>query len=617
MLTALLPSNETARLRMLHSLALLDTPPEECFDRATRVLAQLLRVPIAMVSLVDGDRQWFKSKVGLEVCETSRDVAFCAHALASPEMMLVEDALADERFVDNPLVTGEPHVRFYAGVPLTSDDGLVLGALCAVDTKPRTLSEGERAAMVDLARMVERDLLQRSVACDIRLVNAHERQARAVVEARFLTVFQQAPTGKALVNLEGFFTEVNARLCELTGYARETLLSKCFADITYPDDLPADLAMADELLAGLRDTFTLEKRYVCQDGSLVWVELSVSLVRDSDGEPQHFIADIVDISLRKHHERLLQQHQEELEHRVEARTEELSRSRGTLQIITDNLPILISHVDRNLRYLFNNDVYRQVFGVSPQALIGKRIKDVLSHELYTELLPYFERALAGERVVHDHVHYTSDPSRVWAASYIPDIREGEVHGFFVMSQDITERKQIERSLHDKAMRDTLTDLPNRRALNELLIQLAQVPAPEFAVLFLDLDGFKAVNDSYGHDLGDVLLQQVAVRLQHTVRKADFTCRLAGDEFVVVAQGVSSEAIAKRIAEGICRALAEPFVLDGKAARIGASIGVALHVPGSGQGVEAILGRADAAMYAAKRRGKNGYQVAGREHTAAS
>jgi diguanylate cyclase (GGDEF)-like protein/PAS domain S-box-containing protein len=615
--TASLPLNETARVRMLHSLELLDTPPEECFDRATRVLAQLLRVPITMVSLVDANRQWFKSKVGLDVCETTRDVAFCAHALASRQMLLVEDALADERFADNPLVTGEPHVRFYAGVPLSTDDGLVLGALCAIDTRARTLSDSEKAAMTDLARMVERDLLQRSVARDIRLVNAQERQARALVEARFLTVFQQAPTGKALVDLEGCFTEVNAKLCELTGYTREALLGKSFADITYPDDLAADLAMAEELLTGCRDTYSLEKRYIRQDGSVVWVELSVSLVRDGLGQPQHFIADILDISLRKLHETLLREHKEELEHRVEARTVELVRSRGTLQTITDNLPILISHVDRNLRYLFNNDVYRQVFGVSPQALVGKRIEDVLSRELYEELLPCFERALAGERVVHDHVHYVSDPARVWSASYIPDIREGEVHGFFVMSQDITERKQIERSLHDKAMRDTLTDLPNRRALNELLLQVAQAPESECAVLFLDLDGFKAVNDAYGHDLGDELLRQVAVRLQHTVRKADFVCRLAGDEFVVVAHGVSSEPIARRIAENICTALAEPFTLGNAIARIGASIGVALRTKGVEGTMDSILNEADAAMYKAKRQGRNRYQVAGHQCAAAS
>ena len=603
------PLNEAARLRMLHSLELLDTPAEECFDRATRVLAQLVRVPIALVSLVDANRQWFKSRVGLDVCETSRDIAFCAHALTSRNMLLVEDALADERFADNPLVTGAPYVRFYAGVPLSTADGLVLGTLCAIDTVPRTLSEAEKAAMLDLARMVERDLLQRSVAREVRQVNEDERQARAVVEARFSSVFQQAPTGKALLGLDGGFTEVNAKLCELTGYGRSELLTQTFAAITHPEDLQADLSLHGELLEGSRDTYSLEKRYIRKDGTFVWVELSVALVRNALGLPQHFIADILDISLRKQDEALLKDYQVELERRVQARTAELMRSRSTLQIITDNLPILISHVDKDLRYLFNNDVYRQVFGIEPEALVGRRIEEVLAPALFAELLPYFRRALAGERVVNDHVHYVADRTRVWAASYIPDVRDGEVHGFFVMSQDVTERKQVERSLRDKAMCDPLTGLPNRRALNEMFAGMGQEPAASVAVLFLDLDGFKGVNDAYGHDLGDELLKEVALRLQQTVRKADFVCRLAGDEFVVVAEGVSSETIAGRIAENICSALAQPFVLSAGIANIGASVGVALRAGQPLGPVEAILNEADAAMYEVKRRGRNGFQVA--------
>ncbi|MBA1244807.1 bifunctional diguanylate cyclase/phosphodiesterase [Pseudomonas japonica] len=603
------PLNETARLRMLHSLDLLDTPAEECFDRATRLLAQLLRVPIALVSLVDANRQWFKSRVGLDVCETSRDIAFCAHALNAQHMLLVEDALADERFADNPLVTEAPYVRFYAGVPLSTTDGLVLGTLCAIDTVPRQLSDAEKAGMMDLARMVERDLLQRSVARDVRRVNEDERQARAVVEARFATVFQQAPTGKALVDLTGHFTEVNAKLCELTGYSRTELMSQTFVAITHADDLQADLSLHAELLDGRRNTYSLEKRYIRKDGTAVWVELSVALVRDARGDPQHLIADILDISLRKQDEALLKDYQAELERRVQVRTAELVRSRSTLQTITDNLPILISHVDKDLRYLFNNDVYRQVFGVAPQALVGRRIQDVLSPALYEELLPWFRRALAGERTVNDHVHYVADRTRVWAATYIPDIRDGEVHGFFVMSQDVTERKQVERSLRDKAMRDPLTGLPNRRALTELLAQMGQEPASSFAMLFLDLDGFKAVNDAFGHDVGDELLKEVALRLQQTVRKADFVCRLAGDEFVVVAEGIASEAIAGRIAEKVCSALAQPFLLSAGTADISASVGVALRSRHPLDELDNILNLADAAMYEAKRRGRNGYQVA--------
>lgn len=177
---------------------------------------------------------------------------------------------------------------------------------------------------------------------------------------------------------------------------------------------------------------------------------------------------------------------------------------------------------------------------------------------------------------------------------------------------MTERKQVERSLRDKAMCDPLTGLPNRRALTELMTQLGEEPDPSFAVLFLDLDGFKAVNDAYGHDVGDELLKEVALRLQHTVRKADFVCRLAGDEFVVVAEGVSGEAIASRIAEKVCTALAQPFLLSAGIADISASVGIALRADQPLGELENILNLADAAMYEAKRRGRNGYQVASRD-----
>jgi len=159
-----LPADEAKRLQLLRSLDLLDTAREEVFDRVTRVVAELLQVPIALVSLVDEHRQWFKSRVGLDVCETARDVSFCAHALHSGRLLLVEDTQHDARFAGNPLVTGAPHIRFYAGVPLRSSDGLVLGTLCAIDTKPRTLSASLQAALCDLAATVEREIVQREAA---------------------------------------------------------------------------------------------------------------------------------------------------------------------------------------------------------------------------------------------------------------------------------------------------------------------------------------------------------------------------------------------------------------------------------------------------------------------
>ncbi len=152
------PNDEEHRLDALHALELLDTPPEERFDRYTRIAAALFGVPVALISLVDRDRQWFKSRQGLEVAETSRDMAFCAHAIMSDELMLVEDALNDGRFADNPLVT-ERRVRFYAGAPLRLGDGARAGTLCLMDHRPRRLDDNQQALLRDLGNLVERELL--------------------------------------------------------------------------------------------------------------------------------------------------------------------------------------------------------------------------------------------------------------------------------------------------------------------------------------------------------------------------------------------------------------------------------------------------------------------------
>src|SRR5438477_11153973 len=147
-----LPVNETTRLEALRAYDVLDTPPEQAFDDLTRLASQICNTPVAMVSLVDGDRQWFKSKVGTEATETPRDVAFCAHAILEPDLFIVPDAEADERFFDNPLVTSDPHVRFYAGAPLITPDGHAIGTLCTIDRVSRELSTEQTEALRALAR---------------------------------------------------------------------------------------------------------------------------------------------------------------------------------------------------------------------------------------------------------------------------------------------------------------------------------------------------------------------------------------------------------------------------------------------------------------------------------
>lgn len=146
---------EINRIQSSHDLNILDTPPEERFDRITKIAQIMFDVPIALVSLVDSDRQWFKSCAGLSVTETPRSMSFCSHAILNEDVMTVSDATQDERFANNPLVTGNPNIRFYAGKPIRHPDGKMLGTLCIIDTKPRVFSRADKSVLIDLANWVE------------------------------------------------------------------------------------------------------------------------------------------------------------------------------------------------------------------------------------------------------------------------------------------------------------------------------------------------------------------------------------------------------------------------------------------------------------------------------
>src|SRR2546425_3855968 len=149
-----LPANEAERLKALYQFEILDTISEQLFDDLTRVASLICETPIALISLIDRDRQWFKSKIGLDVAETPRDVAFCSYAILQSDLFEVRDALQDERFAGNPLVTGDPNIRFYAGAPLTTPEGHAIGTLCVIDRVPRELKPKQKEALQALSRAV-------------------------------------------------------------------------------------------------------------------------------------------------------------------------------------------------------------------------------------------------------------------------------------------------------------------------------------------------------------------------------------------------------------------------------------------------------------------------------
>lgn len=163
MVIAPIPANEDARLAALRDLLLLDTLPEVRYNNIVEYAAAEFNVPMVLISLVDNDRQWFKASVGMDVCETSRDISFCGHAILAPETMVVRDALEDVRFMDNPLVLGEPHIRFYAGAPLVLPEGEIVGTLCLLDIEPRHFEPAELSSLGKLRSLVVEQLMTGAV----------------------------------------------------------------------------------------------------------------------------------------------------------------------------------------------------------------------------------------------------------------------------------------------------------------------------------------------------------------------------------------------------------------------------------------------------------------------
>ena len=180
------PVNEEGRIAALEKYAILDTDPEQPFDDLTLLASFVCKTPTALISLVDEDRQWFKSRVGMDASETSRDIAFCSTAILQADVLVVPDALLDERFRDNPLVASDPHIRFYAGAPLINEDGYALGTLCVVDRTPRELAPEQREALKALSRLVlaqlefRRNLILLKEALTDRTKEEHERQRELV-----------------------------------------------------------------------------------------------------------------------------------------------------------------------------------------------------------------------------------------------------------------------------------------------------------------------------------------------------------------------------------------------------------------------------------------------------
>ena len=297
-----LPGNEAARLEALHRLGILDTPPDAIFDALTHIAAFATDAPIALISLVDETRQWFKSRVGLQASETPREHAFCAHAILSPgEPMLIEDATRDARFAANPLVTGEPAIRFYAGIPLTLRGGATIGTLCVIDREPRQLS-AEQIRMLDtLARLAVSalDAHGETMAQQATIKLTNERLQVALEASGVSTWDSDLRSG--VVTLSAGWA---ALIGDPPGETRTTMQD--LMALAHPDDLDQAVRLSTETLRGLREEYSEEHRVRTRAGDWRWVlSRGRVLERDAGGRALRMIGSNVDITERKQREAAL------------------------------------------------------------------------------------------------------------------------------------------------------------------------------------------------------------------------------------------------------------------------------------------------------------------------
>lgn len=336
----------------------------------------------------------------------------------------------------------------------------------------------------------------------------------------------------------------------------------------------------------------MEKRYIRKDGIPVWVNLTASLKRDEKGTPEHFIAVIEDISARKLAEVELH-HQQEL-----------------LGTIVDALPINIYLKDEAGRYLMFNEQVAKTTGIAKAEAIGKSDFDLFPHSIADKIRSEDHLAyLANEETLMEDVIVSHGQERTMLAgrkALHVDHMPSALLGFAI---DITERKRSEKRAEHLATHDSLTQLPNRSLLHDRLahaIAHASRSGRMIAVMFLDLDRFKLINDSLGHTAGDSLLVAIAQRLKCAVREGDTVARQGGDEFVVVLEEITGTEDATRIAEQIIRAVSQPVSLSGHDLTVSTSVGISLY-PKDEQDPDTLLKDADTAMYLAKELGGNTFQ----------
>ncbi len=258
------PANERERLKALASYSIMDSLSEKEYDSITQLAAYICETPIALVSLVDHDRQWFKSKVGLDVSQTPREISFCQYTIMNDDLFEVNDALDDETFFDNPLVTGDPNIRFYAGTPLKDSNGFNLGSLCVIDTKSKTLNQEQRNALRLLGDQVVVLLQMRKNNFDL-----------AATQKEYYNFIDYSVDLVCIISVSHCFIKVNPAITRALGYLIGELEGKAISDYIHPDDLEKTFFEVDKLSNG-EISISFENRFKCKNGDYIILSWNAS-----------------------------------------------------------------------------------------------------------------------------------------------------------------------------------------------------------------------------------------------------------------------------------------------------------------------------------------------------
>ncbi len=299
---------------------------------------------------------------------------------------------------------------------------------------------------------------------------------------------------------------------------------------------------------------------------------------------------------------------------IERSRDRIRQSEERLRAVVDNLPVMVCFVSSAQRYVFANALYAQQYGKGSKEIEGVAVSDLLEAEEYEATQPYLQRALAGETVVFEREYRHTRHYKCFEATYRPEWNSDRtaVTGVHVMTQDVTQNRQRLHDLARLSQLDHLTQLMNRKGFEARLLEVLEgqrSDGPLAALLFIDLDGFKPINDTHGHAAGDAVLTAFGKRLSRLVREEDVVARLGGDEFAVLLPSIANAAVAERVAASVVALAERPFGVSGLMVSVGASVGVAYRHPGQSISAQDLCRSADDLLYAAKRKGRRTY-VAG-------